>query len=182
MSGELQVLPELAERINAEHDRCQESAQDTIAHAFEVGRLLVKAKDQVPHGQWAGWVAENCSFEMRQAQNYMRIYRNRTALEAQMSNGVADLDSIRGAVAALAEPKFAIGDPWDKIVVNLTTVLESVQAEGWPQTEHWDEALAHCREISRLAHQIYMFCGEYKVRCERAMGELLMEMEAAGGK
>jgi hypothetical protein len=26
---------------------------------LEIGRLLIKAKEQVPHGEWAGWYAEN---------------------------------------------------------------------------------------------------------------------------
>ena len=99
------TLPDLAKQINAGHATCLESARDTITGAIEVGRLLVEAKDQVRHGEWAAWVEAHCEFGIRQAQNYMRTYQNRERLEAQMRNGDSHLTSLRNAVAMLVEAK-----------------------------------------------------------------------------
>jgi len=94
-------LPDLAERINAEHAECLAAARDAITGAIEVGRLLVEAKGQVKHGEWTPWIEKHCPFGDRQAQHYMRVYKGRN----QIRNGVSDLTSLRGAVAMLAEPK-----------------------------------------------------------------------------
>jgi hypothetical protein len=107
----LSPLTDLATRINAEHAACLASAQDAITRAIEVGRLLAEAKTQAQHGQWAAWVESNCSFAMRQAQNYMRVFHNRDQVEAQIRNGDSHLDSLRGVVLALAEPKLVDDKP-----------------------------------------------------------------------
>jgi hypothetical protein len=105
------TLPDLAGLINAEHDACIAAAGDAIAHALEVGHLLDEAKVQVQHGEWAGWVEANCTFGLRQAQNYMRVYRNRHRIESEMRNGVSHLDSFREAIAALADPRPTLDPP-----------------------------------------------------------------------
>src|SRR3954463_16269383 len=98
MSTELSPLPELARRINAEHAACLDAAQTAVGKAMEVGRLLVEAKGQVRHGEWARGVEENCTFGIRQAQNYMRAHQNRAAIEEEMRNGASHLASLRGAI------------------------------------------------------------------------------------
>lgn len=98
------ALTDLAERINAEHAACMASARDAVARAIEVGRLLAEAKDQVRHGEWAAWVAENCSFGIRQAQKYMRAHDNRVALEDQMRTPGSHLTSLNDAIALVSEP------------------------------------------------------------------------------
>jgi DNA modification methylase len=112
MSTELVALSDLARRINAEHEAClaaakiaADQARIAVDQASEVGRLLVEAKGQVEHGEWAPWVETNCSFGLREAQHYMRVFNNRGAIEEQKRNGVSHLTSLRQAVEALAEPK-----------------------------------------------------------------------------
>jgi hypothetical protein len=99
------TLPDLAGRINAEHEACLASAQDAVSHAIEVGRLLVEAKDQVRHGEWSGWVEANCTFGIRQAQNYMRAHHNRGAIEGQMRSGDSHFVGLHGVVTALADSR-----------------------------------------------------------------------------
>ena len=50
-------------------------AQETILAAVEIGRLLCRAKDKVPHGFWAAWLEENVSYSQSTANNMMRLYR-----------------------------------------------------------------------------------------------------------
>lgn len=68
---------------------------------LEIGRLLIQAKDQLPHGEWGGWLREKVEFSERTAQNFMRVARE-YASNPQL---VADLGSIRKAIALLEVPE-----------------------------------------------------------------------------
>ena len=43
------------------------------ASMLEIGRRLIEAKQQLPHGQWQKWLAEKVAFSERSAQRFMRI-------------------------------------------------------------------------------------------------------------
>ena len=50
-------------------------AQETILAAVEIGKLLVKAKEKVPHGMWGNWLSENVAYSQSTANNMMRLYK-----------------------------------------------------------------------------------------------------------
>ena len=50
-------------------------AQETLLAACEIGRLLHRAKDKVPHGMWGEWLEENVAYSQSTANNLMRLYR-----------------------------------------------------------------------------------------------------------
>lgn len=60
--------------------------QQTGACIVEIGRRLIRAKEILPHGQWAAWLAEKVEFSERTAQNFMRV-----AKEYANPQPVADL-------------------------------------------------------------------------------------------
>jgi Protein of unknown function (DUF3102) len=93
-------LPELAARIRAEHAATGEALKSSVEHSIAAGELLIEAKAKVPHGQWLPWLRDNCAISERTAQLYMRLAKNRTAIEGQIRNGVADL-SLNEAAALL---------------------------------------------------------------------------------
>jgi hypothetical protein len=93
-------LPELAVRIRAEHEATRDALKSSIDHSIAAGELLIEAKAKVPHGQWLPWLSDNCALSERTAQLYMRLAKNRTAIEEQIRNGVADL-SLNEAAALL---------------------------------------------------------------------------------
>jgi hypothetical protein len=93
-------LPELAARIRAEHAATGAALKSSIDHSIAAGELLIEAKAKVPHGQWLPWLRDNCAISERTAQLYMRLAKNRTAIEGQIRNGVADL-SLNEAAALL---------------------------------------------------------------------------------
>jgi hypothetical protein len=93
-------LPELAARIRAEHEATGDALKSSIDHSIAAGELLIEAKDKVPHGAWLPWLRDNCAISERTAQLYMRLAKNRTAIEGQIRNGVADL-SLNEAAALL---------------------------------------------------------------------------------
>lgn len=91
-------LAELAVQINDEHAACVRFANDAVKRAIKMGQLLVRAKQAIPHGDFAGWIKANCTFRPRMAQSYMQSFRDRNRLESQMRNGSAHLDGMRGDV------------------------------------------------------------------------------------
>jgi hypothetical protein len=93
-------LPDLAARIRAEHEATADALKTSIGHGIAAGELLVEAKEQVPHGEWLPWLKTNCAISERTAQLYMRLAKNRIAIEEQIRNGVADL-SLNEAAALL---------------------------------------------------------------------------------
>jgi Protein of unknown function (DUF3102) len=84
-------LVDLAARIRAEHEAAGGALKRSLQHAIAAGELLLEAKAQLKHGQWLPWLSEHCELSERSAQLYIRIAKNRTTIEEQMRNGVADL-------------------------------------------------------------------------------------------
>lgn len=58
------------ERLTAE---IQVYKQQAGACIVEIGRRLIRAKELLPHGAWAGWLEEKVEFSERSAQNFMRV-------------------------------------------------------------------------------------------------------------
>ena len=83
-------LDTLARQIKTEHLAVREAARLGIEHAMKCGDLLIKAKPQVPHGQWLPWL-EECGFGDRTAQLYMRLARNRAELESKLESKYATI-------------------------------------------------------------------------------------------
>jgi hypothetical protein len=93
-------LPVLAEQIRAEHEATAIAMRRGIEHAIRAGDLLLEAKALLKHGQWLPWLVEHCAISERTARLYMRIARNRSAIEE--NGNVADLglrSSLKGGDA-----------------------------------------------------------------------------------
>ena len=103
-------LDTLAEQIRTEHEHVGTALSQALSHAIRAGALLLDAKAQLPHGTWLPWLEGNCGLAERTAQAYMRLARNRVALEEQTRNGVADL-GVREALKLLAERKVQPPEP-----------------------------------------------------------------------
>ncbi|MFK4725850.1 hypothetical protein ABIE89_006950 [Bradyrhizobium niftali] len=93
-------LADLAARIRVEHEATSDALRSSAEHGMAAGDLLVEAKAKVPHGQWLPWLKDNCAMSERTAQLYMRLAKNREAIEEQIRNGSADL-SMNEAAALL---------------------------------------------------------------------------------
>lgn len=50
------------------------TAQYILLQSIEIGKLLVEAKNAVPHGEWGGWLEANFEYSTSTANNLMRIY------------------------------------------------------------------------------------------------------------
>jgi hypothetical protein len=113
--NELDLLRDLARRINQEHDSAKAAFTRGFEHALRAGELLLEAKAKVKHGEWLPWLKANCSISQRTAQLYMRVVRERPQLEAKNAS-LADL-TLEDAAKQLATPcKFDRRASWAEVI------------------------------------------------------------------
>ena len=67
---------------------------------LEIGRRLIEAKEQLPHGEWLPWLAEKVEFSEKSAQRFMKL-----AKEYENTPARTDL-GLRKALALLAFEPF----------------------------------------------------------------------------
>ncbi|QDR80251.1 DUF3102 domain-containing protein [Sporomusa termitida] len=48
-------------------------SQQTALNMIEVGKRLLRAKEQVPHGEWGRWLSEKVDYTERSAQRFMKV-------------------------------------------------------------------------------------------------------------
>jgi DUF3102 family protein len=94
-------LADLAARIKIEHTAVSAALKDSVRHAITAGELLIEAKDQVQHGYWLPWLKDHCTISERTAQLYMRVAKNRAAIEMRMANPQCVADLTLNEAAAL---------------------------------------------------------------------------------
>lgn len=118
-------LADYAAVINDEHRAAFGCAQQAIEHARVAGEHLLKAKAALKHGEWLPWLAANVEVTERQAQRYMKVAENWTAIAAKYD--AASYLTIDGALKELAKPKPAA--PKYDAASDLPTVSEPKSAE-----------------------------------------------------
>ncbi|MDX2098186.1 MAG: DUF3102 domain-containing protein, partial [Leptolyngbyaceae cyanobacterium bins.59] len=73
-----------------------------VQSALIAGEKLCLAKEQIPHGEWLSWLGKSCpELSERNAQRYMRVYRNRDQLKSDTRDGF----SLRQALEVLTTPR-----------------------------------------------------------------------------
>src|SRR4051794_28620848 len=75
-----------------------------MEHALNAGAGLVKVKEQLGHGEFLPWLAENFEGSERSAQRYMKVARELPAYLENKSDTVSDL-SLRRALAEITAPR-----------------------------------------------------------------------------
>lgn len=149
-------LQQIAETVKAEHAKIEGLFREGLSRAFEVGKLLNEAKELVKHGEWGSWIADNCQFSERTAQQYMRVASGLP--ELTKSATVADL-TYREAVALLAEPKeetktLTAAEQLEQELCEQFPDFKAWRAAGHPTKEELEES---DRENERLFEDIFAF-------------------------
>ena len=142
-------LAAVVAHINELHAQAEELAKQaksiaakTIEAALECGKLLIKRKTELGHGNWENWCETNLKFSIETAKRYMRLYRkscdeiddtsNRSQNESvtvlentnpQQSESVSFVENAKPktlrqayiATGILAESPKAVQNPEDKI-------------------------------------------------------------------
>ena len=65
----------LAEKANRAHRLAQGAARQEVKYAVEAGEPLLKAKEDMGHGDFTKWLKENFDGTPRNARRYMRLAR-----------------------------------------------------------------------------------------------------------
>ena len=86
-----------ADKINSLHQEIEAALTKSLENAIEIGRLLSQAKAEIPHGQFTGWLEENCTFSGRTARRYMKLFDNR--------DKIGSAEGIQEAYSMLQQPK-----------------------------------------------------------------------------
>jgi hypothetical protein len=103
--GKLANIPgaNLVPKINAAHRAAFGHAKEAMEAAAECGRLLLQAKELVPHGDWVAWLEANTETDERQSQKYMRLAKHWPELEKR--TGGSYLGGINETLKLIAKPK-----------------------------------------------------------------------------
>jgi Protein of unknown function (DUF3102) len=129
-------LPVIATELRREVEAAEASWRDAVGHAIRAGELLLEAKAQLKHGRWGAWLDANFPGSRTTATNYMRLARE--------SATVADLPTVREAVAALARPaKPAAGLP-------SLPMPDEYGDDALGQARYWLAVVEHRDEVTRL--------------------------------
>lgn len=85
------------------------TANNVLSAAVEIGRLLCEAQTKVKYGEWGNWLKNNVSYSVTNANNMMRLFREREKMAQTDFFGENDIDMFEGfsmsqAVALLELP------------------------------------------------------------------------------
>jgi hypothetical protein len=115
------------------------SLKTSIHLAVDIGEMLAIQKEELPSGAFTSWVDENLPFSVRTAQNYMKLHKNREALE------LADPKDLTEAYLLLAPPpKFVEPEDEDDPEEEDLDILDDDPVENEPHNQlnilnYWDD-------------------------------------------
>lgn len=122
MHGEIQTYKESgnlstwAADINHHHEQACLRAGEAINHAIEAGKVLMRVKSRLPHGEFGNWVQANIRVTQRQAQRYIAaaegkpipvraITSNTTSVSHLPKPAKTDTVPVLSVFAAIGEPE-----------------------------------------------------------------------------
>jgi hypothetical protein len=101
VTAEAVLVPSEHDEANRLHRELVGHSRTTLQTAFRLGELLAKKKASVKSRTWVNWVEDKLEFDIRSAQNYLRLYKNQ-ALLIEKCEAVSHL-GIRGALRLLSK-------------------------------------------------------------------------------
>lgn len=171
-TGALMTLDDLADRIRVAHTDARRAFTDALQRAMDAGDLLLVARARVAHGEWLPWLRDACELPERTAQLYMRLARNRPAIEAQIRT-VADF-GVRDAVALLTEPREALPPP-----AVLARPVRPEEPAVWPST--YEEAISHAAALLAYIADVDWYNAQLTYTAVVGQGLSIAEFCAAAG-
>lgn len=156
------LAEEEAEKIACEINAIKRTtAQNVLASAIEIGRLLCEAKQRVSHGEWGAWLRDNVSYSVSNANNMMRLYREREKMQQIDLFGNNDLNMFEGlslshAIALLDVPAEERREFIEENNVSEMSVRElqaAIRAKEEAEKRE-KEALSEAEELKRQNEQM----------------------------
>lgn len=168
--------------INALHNEIEESLKASLLKAIQVGEYLSNVKEQLPHGEFTGWIKDNLSFTGRMARNYMRLFANKDKLQGadisiteavkllQTSDGFADV--VQAIDRHLVNAKDHIIDESGYTEAKDLTYKFLNKAKGVIAKAKYE----HIPALNTITQQCDVIIGKWSeatVRARRMVGEIL---------
>ena len=66
--------------LNILHKNIESKLKSTVQDAIMAGEILIKVKDDLPHGEFLPWIEKNCIFKQATAYNYMGLYQYKSKI------------------------------------------------------------------------------------------------------
>ena len=79
-----------AAKITQLHKSILHHARASLKEAIEVGRILMKVKNNLEHGEWLPWLKANVPFSERTTQRYISVYDRRAELKSVTMTDLTD--------------------------------------------------------------------------------------------
>jgi hypothetical protein len=175
--SEITTLNGLATGIREKHQAALSAAANAVSLAREAGELLIQAKAQVEHGQWAEWLKANVPFSERTAQGYMRLVRELPKLDDEKAQRVAVMP-LRKALRAIADQ--------DDVKVEYDPQLEALRIvlDIRGAIRDWNEStsILDGQKNGDISHAVFLF-DQLEWKCSTRMEiyrEALHRIAAAG--
>ena len=111
------TLQDATLQIKDMHGIVTDGVRIVFENAINIGEILCQQKKRLPHGEFTEWVDDSLPFTMRAAQNYMKLFNNKSLLEN------ANVSHLGQAYKLLAEPKNSDGD-LEKAIFNVYKEFE----------------------------------------------------------
>lgn len=154
----------IAQRINDHHGQATRHAKTAIEHARQAGELLLEAKALVNHGEWIGWLADNCAVSPRQAQRYMRVV---THWELITKNDAASHLTIDDAIKETQRTDCPV-----EARLHALSLIRSVNDELGQKLASTND-IGQLVEIQKQAAECQLLASRIRLDFERAAGRLL---------
>jgi hypothetical protein len=136
-------VADLIQRINAAHQEVRLALKRTGEAAIEAGKLLLKVKRYVRHGNFGEWIAAHCTFSDRTAQLYMQLARKFPNPQNFADFSLSDLMQMLEPAKVpeiRAEPKSKKAKT-DKIAEAIKNDALAILQKAWDQTSPTERSI-----------------------------------------
>jgi len=159
-----------AQEIRQLHNKIEGYILSSIDNALRIGELLSEQKKALKHGEFTVWVSDNLPFSVRTAQNYMRVYRNKSLMKNESVSHLAQAynllpEKVRKDECLLPE-SFTVAEWEDLLATFNNQVIRdkryfiSLDTSFWESKFGGDGSMT-VDEIKRFSHFIHLmmhFC------------------------
>ena len=119
-------LPHLADKINGAHREVAHHGRSMLFEARRAGEYLLKAKEQVRHGEFKAWIEKNCECSYQSAAVYMKVAKEWDEKSSVLDFSTASLrDFVGNKTKGPPEPTLPTFDRTDaEHVMKLCAMVE----------------------------------------------------------
>ncbi len=153
MSMDIQTY---AADINHHHQQAQQHAAKAIDHAIEAGKLLLKVKAELPHGQFLAWLEANIAVSARQARRYMQAAQGKPLIKTDTVSNLPKpvkelriLDVLRSGQSLNRFEAAKLGDSC------LNSTIAKLRAKGEPILSRWERVPGRFSDEVRCLRYFY---------------------------